>query len=319
MRRILLLLSFLILLSALLLRFYFRYSTTTVVYHVLLLAASQAVLYTVLRGLHLLAGRGKSFRYLLHGLLIADLLLLLQLYLLILGSNYFWKKTITFSVLKNYFRKMGNFIDSLPVQGWIFYAGYAAVLLAGILVYAWAAPHARTLAASWERVATSRFRKRFFIGAGTALLLCLLCYKPLLRAKRIMHFAEEPVLQLAFGNLWGQGNEVAFDSRRYALGQRDAACFDSLAVTPNKDDHTVVVILMDALRSDHLPAYGYTRATTPFLDSLQRSGQLLKVAHAFSPSTNTVGGVAGLFYSRDWESFGYTGLNLMKYLKRAGY
>ncbi|MEJ7911839.1 MAG: sulfatase-like hydrolase/transferase, partial [Chitinophagaceae bacterium] len=32
-----------------------------------------------------------------------------------------------------------------------------------------------------------------------------------------------------------------------------------------------------------------------------------------------VGGVAGLFYSRDWEEFGYNGLNLMGYLRKAGY
>jgi glucan phosphoethanolaminetransferase (alkaline phosphatase superfamily) len=134
-----------------------------------------------------------------------------------------------------------------------------------------------------------------------------------------MNFSEEPVLQFIFGNMWGHGNEIAFDKERYLLGEKDNTCLDSLHLKPNTDDHAIVIILIDALRNDHLPMYGYHRNTAPFLDSLYKKGELFAVQHVFSPCTNTIGGIAGLFFSRDWQEFGYNGLNIMKYLKKVNY
>ena len=83
-----------------------------------------------------------------------------------------------------------------------------------------------------------------------------------------------------------------------------------------EQQHTTVVVLVDALRNDHLPMYGYQRMTTPFLDSLSKAGQLLTVKRAFSTSSGTLIGVAGLFSSKNWEDFGYTGLSLMKFMNK---
>ncbi|RYY87342.1 MAG: hypothetical protein EOO15_12140 [Chitinophagaceae bacterium] len=316
MRRYYLFICSLILLSTLVLRFGLRYGTDTALYHLVVMTIIEAGVYGVLRATHLIAGR-RAFRVVMHSLLFINLFVLLQLYVLILGSNVFWKKTITFSVLKNYFRKFGDFIASMPVEPWIFYFAYGALLAICVGLYVVLRPRSAVLIAQWENA--RKHRQRIAVGALALLLAVFALKTPLIRFKRIMQFGEEPVLQFAFGNLWGGGNEVAFDRQRYELGRRDAACFDSLGVRPGNSAHNVVVILLDALRADHLPAYGYGRQTAPFLDSLSRSGSLMKVKRAFSNSTNTVGGVAGLFYSRDWESFGYTGLNLMKYLKGAGY
>jgi glucan phosphoethanolaminetransferase (alkaline phosphatase superfamily) len=318
MRRFFLLISLLLLAGTLVLRFGFHYSNSTAAYHLLLMAGAQLFVYGLATALFLLL-RPKAFRIVLHALLAIDLLAIVLLYLMILGSNYFWKKTITLSVLKNYFHKFGNFINSLPVESWIAYAAFFLIIALTAGLYLLIRPRTNRLAQAWLKRKAPRWRRRFWGGAVLVLLVAAAFNRPLLRLKRRMHFAEEPVLQFALGNIWGQGNEVAFDKARYVLGNKDKACYDSLKVRPNGDDHPIIVILMDALRSDHLPAYGYGRTTTPFLDSLMRRGDLFAVRHAFSPSTNTVGGVAALFYARDWESFGYTGLNLMKYLKGAGY
>jgi glucan phosphoethanolaminetransferase (alkaline phosphatase superfamily) len=318
MRRFFLLISLLLLAGTLVLRFGFHYSNSTAAYHLLLMAGAQLFVYGLATALFLLL-RPKAFRIVLHALLTTDLLAIVLLYLMILGSNYFWKKTITLSVLKNYFHKFGNFINSLPVESWIAYAAFFLIIALTAGLYLLIRPRTNRLVQAWLKRKAPRWRRRFWGGAVLVLLVAAAFNGPLLRLKRRMHFAEEPVLQFALGNIWGQGNEVAFDKARYVLGNKDKACYDSLQVRPNGDDHPIIVILMDALRSDHLPAYGYGRSTTPFLDSLMRRGDLFAVRHAFSPSTNTVGGVAALFYARDWESFGYTGLNLMKYLKGAGY
>ena len=47
----------------------------------------------------------------------------------------------------------------------------------------------------------------------------------------------------------------------------------------------VLLITIDTLRADHLGAYGYSRATSPHLDQLARSGTLFTNAWAHAPST----------------------------------
>jgi arylsulfatase A-like enzyme len=47
----------------------------------------------------------------------------------------------------------------------------------------------------------------------------------------------------------------------------------------------VVLISIDALRADHVGAYGYSRPTTPRIDELAREGVMFRRAWAHSPST----------------------------------
>lgn len=51
-------------------------------------------------------------------------------------------------------------------------------------------------------------------------------------------------------------------------------------------DYNVLIIVMDALRADHLGAYGYSRPTSPFIDKLAREGILFERAHSNSSYTN---------------------------------
>jgi arylsulfatase A-like enzyme len=66
------------------------------------------------------------------------------------------------------------------------------------------------------------------------------------------------------------------------------ACGGSEARKPD-----VVVILIDTLRPDHLPMYGYEHATTPYLAELAQRGVVLE--HAYSASTWTAPATASLF------------------------
>jgi arylsulfatase A-like enzyme len=57
----------------------------------------------------------------------------------------------------------------------------------------------------------------------------------------------------------------------------------------------VVVILVDTLRADHLPTYGYARDTAPFLQTLAREGVVFE--NAWSTSSWTAPATASLFTS----------------------
>jgi arylsulfatase A-like enzyme len=57
----------------------------------------------------------------------------------------------------------------------------------------------------------------------------------------------------------------------------------------------VVLVLLDALRADHVSAYGYRRETTPVIDGLAREGVLFRNAH--SHGNRTIIAVPSIFTS----------------------
>ena len=60
-----------------------------------------------------------------------------------------------------------------------------------------------------------------------------------------------------------------------------------------RDDVSVLVILVDALRSDHIGCYGYSRKTTPNIDEIFKKGILFQ--NAITPSAWTQPVIASLF------------------------
>src|SRR5437667_931243 len=47
----------------------------------------------------------------------------------------------------------------------------------------------------------------------------------------------------------------------------------------------IVVISIDTLRADHLPAYGYTKLQTPAIDALAADGVVFERAYSHAPQT----------------------------------
>ena len=64
----------------------------------------------------------------------------------------------------------------------------------------------------------------------------------------------------------------------------------------------VILILVDSLRADHLPIYGYSRPTAPFLDRLRENGRLrhVRLAMASCPESNC--GVSSVLASKTFGS-----------------
>jgi hypothetical protein len=50
--------------------------------------------------------------------------------------------------------------------------------------------------------------------------------------------------------------------------------------------HDIVLVTVDALRADHVSAYGYARPTTPHLDALAREGTVFDAAYCPTPHTS---------------------------------
>ena len=46
---------------------------------------------------------------------------------------------------------------------------------------------------------------------------------------------------------------------------------------------SIVLVVVDTLRADHLPTYGYSGVATPSIDALRRDGVLFENAYAHVP------------------------------------
>ncbi|HVE13446.1 MAG TPA: sulfatase-like hydrolase/transferase, partial [Elusimicrobiota bacterium] len=66
-----------------------------------------------------------------------------------------------------------------------------------------------------------------------------------------------------------------------------AACGggDQPRAVPPQDRPPVVIISIDTLRADHLPAYGYRKVDTPAIDALRRQALLFARAYTQVPLT----------------------------------
>ena len=63
------------------------------------------------------------------------------------------------------------------------------------------------------------------------------------------------------------------------------ACSKPRSTHPSSPNAPVIVISVDTLRADHLPAYGYKGVETPHIDALRRDGVLFERAYSHVPLT----------------------------------
>jgi arylsulfatase A-like enzyme len=105
-----------------------------------------------------------------------------------------------------------------------------------------------------------------------------------------------PVVRRGDNHMWSLGC-----LRQGALA---LVCILTLVQCTNRDphalpsfaNHNVVLIIIDTLRRDHLGCYGYSRDTSPFIDSLANSGIVFD--HAFSTSSYTLEAVTSMLTGR---------------------
>lgn len=81
----------------------------------------------------------------------------------------------------------------------------------------------------------------------------------------------------------------------------------------------VVVITVDSLRADHLPLYGYSRPTTPFLSRLHEEGTLRRVAFATSICAESNCGISSTLFSKPLRRQVAENFSLFALLKDQGY
>lgn len=316
MRRFFTISALLILTAGGILRFAFHYDWIVVLYHFLSMGLLLLAVYLVLILIRASVKNHRAGAVITHTIAYGFWIFLCLFYCSILSSNYFWGNTITFDIFRNYLVSVDAILTILPVEKWILVSSFILFSLLLTAIYILIRPRLLNIPGKAPTFSTLN-RKKAAISIIAALSIIFVSKNHLISLKRSMHFKQEPLMYFVLGPMWEVHSDELFKLEHKRSAQ-DQLCIDAVGLKPDPD-RAVIIILLDALRSDHLPAYGYHRNTTPFLDSMVRSKAMAYVKNSFSTSTNTIGGISGLFYSKPWNNFNYSQLNLMQYFRISGF
>ncbi|MEI8155167.1 MAG: sulfatase-like hydrolase/transferase [Hyphomicrobiales bacterium] len=231
-------------------------------------------------------------RYLVGSLYAAWSSLLALLYLAHFVGNHLWGNNVNYQIVSHYLQRRRIADDdglSLSVSTYVMLA--AAALVIAVVHMALS----RTLQKGLEHLFLPEHPSSLFHGrrraitASLMIVLMLTGYGVYVHALPAYLSADWSV---ALDPITSFFQLDLYDSRHTALADRlrldeplARAAYPGGQAFRTKN---IVVIIVDSLRSDHMPAYGYRRRTTPFLSALAESGRLKRVAFATSTARNPI-------------------------------
>ena len=241
--------------------------------------------------------------------------MVLFFYLLIFGSVKLWGDIVTVKILGTYFRDFSGFLHSMPFS----YRELVIIIVvsigAPILIAVALSRHiAAALTDLWSAIV---IHKRLTLAVA---LLMVVGSPLLLIGKRFIHLRGEPLMVMLSDHMWGTKDNPLFGERRIRVGFDDSKQRKEYA----KENHwsakkNVILIIVDALRADHMSAYGYERNTSPYLKELIATNKAVKIDKCYSTCANTLCGVTSILLSRTWEDCAVNGFNLIGLLHDNSY
>jgi glucan phosphoethanolaminetransferase (alkaline phosphatase superfamily) len=249
-------------------------------------------------------------------LLVATLLATMVLYyaVVLLGLQY-WGRVTTWELFASYALQASQLAEALEIS---------APLVLGLVALGYTA----LLAASWAYFGrfdwashVARHAPRRVVGAA------LICASGIALAELAVYLdwprsaQGEPVSLTFFStdgalNLQGHGVDSVSAMQRDEL--EDAA---RAAYRPSGDSErkNLILIVVDALRSDHMGVYGYPRETTPVLSRLAREGKVRKAGEVRAVCASSACGLLGIAGSKFVHQFSNRPILLYEVLRRHGY
>ncbi len=128
----------------------------------------------------------------------------------------------------------------------------------------------------------------------------------------VLRNKEEPIISFLFSG---------GDRRQGLYSNPDQGFIERRAYQKSSDfdKKNVILIIVDALRSDHLSLFGYERKTSPFLDSLHMAGNLKKIELSLSTAASSFEAINSVLRSKIWAHIGFNDFSIQQLLKNQGY
>jgi glucan phosphoethanolaminetransferase (alkaline phosphatase superfamily) len=244
------------------------------------------------------------------------LVLWVTYYALVLVGLQFWGRVISWDLIATYSIQVWHLLEVLEIAPFTAFALLAS-FCGALMLAAWL--YTRFL--DWTATGAHRMSPLIFastvVGGGLFVateLYNFLGFPPTAEA--------EPVSLTLFPLASSQNRQGHFINALSASRQDRTEDAARAAYVPRRDADrkNVILIVVDALRPDHMGVYGYARDTTPFLSQLAAEGRLSKVAAGMRATcSSSACGLASLLTSKFAHQYSHRAFSLQEVLKRHDY
>jgi glucan phosphoethanolaminetransferase (alkaline phosphatase superfamily) len=236
---------------------------------------------------------------------------MLAYYLLVLIGLQSWGRVISWEIIVSYAGQAGSFADALGISVPLV---LGAALLAFLALFAGAWLYFGRV--DWAGPAAARLSKPLV--GGIAVAGVVFCAAQLDGMRWDASHAEPVALTLHPLEADFQGHGI--DQLRAArLDQEEDAARAAYRPAPPARRRNLVLIVVDALRPDHLGIYGYARDTTPFLSRQQGAGRLRKNTMLHASCSSSECGLQSIASSKFLHQFSDRPITLQEVVKLHGY
>lgn len=240
--------------------------------------------------------------------------LIVAYYAAVLVGMQSWHRVISWELITSYATQVPYLADtleiSLPVSAMVIGLIYLALVSAvwmWVGLSDWCSPLARRVSTPWHVLGTLVFS----MGA-TVEVYGFIDAPPNLLA--------EPVSLTLFGDPADEPMRLlAKPLAAPVLDPVEESTRSAYAINPSADRRNVIMIVVDALRADHMGLNGYTRDTTPNLSQLAVSKDVRSTASMRSACAESLCGLSSLASSRFAHLIPDNAFTLKDVLKRHGY
>jgi glucan phosphoethanolaminetransferase (alkaline phosphatase superfamily) len=245
----------------------------------------------------------------------ALLAVMLAYYALVLVGLRSWGRVITWDLMKSYGAQAFTLADALELSVPLALGALALAVLA-LVAAAWLYLRRFDWAGAARRAASAPL-----------LAVVLSCGGALLGIELYNFLAAPPTGRFEPVSLTFYPEEAAWDFQGHDIDRLKAARLDAAedaeraAYRPAAaaDRKNVILIVVDALRADHMGVYGYPRDTTPNLSRLEKAGALRKAPAVRAACASSLCGLLSIAGSRFLHQFSERPMTLQQALRRHGY
>ena len=231
-----------------------------------------------------------------------------------LGSYFSWGVTPTWELIQVYLGQFNNLISQYKIEFVSSLILLSAAWLTLIWVYFRVIPSLQSSLGAASPSATSRTTTRWRTGMLLSLGLIISIY-----ASNWWNWAiREPMHSM--GRMQGEINFMVPDAMRTNHSPLLDARLAALPLHGKPASfRNLILITVDALRSDQMQVYGAPFQDTPFLASLYQAGKLKRIDSAYSVCTFSFCGMVGTQSSAYWHQLDGSSLVLADVLSHYGY
>lgn len=240
-------------------------------------------------------------------------LILMLFYLLCYIGLSAWGKVPTVTLIKAYLGQITVLLDTLNINIWML-SLFTLIVLA-LLLFLYKLVWSKTLWLSFIAHKLHRSVSLFtFISIGViGLILFWQNFYYSFNTK------NEVFLEVFFPEFSAQLIQDWRISSSKTLELKEQCSRAQYIKSINYQPKNVVFIVVDALRADHLSVNGYSRKTTPFIDSLTQSGTLVSSSPVRSVCAESTCGLLALARSKYPNAMTSVDFSLYELLKQYGY